>query len=218
MVIIDVLRACTTIVQAFSQGCKAFYPVPSIKKAREKLKQFKRGETLLSGERKGLKIKGFDLGNSPLEYTSDVVRNKSIIFTTSNCTKNLDACRQSKETLICSFLNIHHVVSYLNALDDDLIIALSGREGDFSLEDAVCAGMFIDELFGRKPVTVSDLGSVCRIAYLHYKGNIIDALANSTHGRILKGIGFEEDIKFCARIGNSEILPKYIHGEISCTH
>ncbi len=223
VVIIDVLRACTTIVQAFSQGCKAFYPVSSIKKAREKLKQLKAvgvycNTPLLGGERKGLKIKGFDLGNSPLEYNSDKVRNKNIIFTTSNCTKNLNACRQSKETLVCSFLNINHVVSYLSALDDDLIIALSGREGDFSLEDAVCAGMFIDELFGRKPVTVSDLGSVCRIAYLHYKGNIIDALANSTHGRILKGIGFEEDIKFCARIGNSEILPKYIHGEISCTH
>ena len=68
------------------------------------------------------------------------------------------------------------------------------------------------------PVTLSDLGNVCRITYLHYKGNIIDALANSTHGRILKGIGFEEDIKFCARIGKSEILPKYIHGEILCTH
>ncbi|HLG29900.1 MAG TPA: 2-phosphosulfolactate phosphatase, partial [Candidatus Brocadiales bacterium] len=148
VVIIDVLRACTTIVQAFSQGCKAFYPVSSIKKAREKLKQLKgRGGVttpLLGGERKGLKIKGFDLGNSPLEYTSDVVRNKSIVFTTSNCTKNLDACRQSKETLLCSFLNIHFVVNYLTALNDDLIIALSGREGDFSIEDAVCAGMLID--------------------------------------------------------------------------
>lgn len=222
VVIIDVLRACTTIVQAFSQGCKAFYPVSSIKKAREKLKQLKgRGGVttpLLGGERKGLKIKGFDLGNSPLEYNSDKVRNKNIIFTTSNCTKNLNACKQPKEALLCAFLNIYHVANYLSTLNNDVIIALSGREGDFSLEDAVCAGMFIDELFGRKPVTVSDLGSVCRIAYLHYKGNIIDALANSTHGRVLKSIGFEDDIKFCAQIGKREILPKYIHGEILCTH
>ncbi|MGR3309577.1 MAG: 2-phosphosulfolactate phosphatase, partial [Candidatus Brocadiales bacterium] len=149
VVIIDVLRACTTIIQAFSQGCKAFYPLSSVKRARQKLKQLKREETLLGGERKGLRIKGFDLGNSPLEYTSDTVRNKNIIFTTSNCTKNLDACKQPKEILICSFLNIHHVVNYLSTLNDDLIVAISGREGDFSLEDAVCAGMLIDELLSR---------------------------------------------------------------------
>ncbi|HHT9125134.1 MAG TPA: 2-phosphosulfolactate phosphatase [Candidatus Brocadiia bacterium] len=221
VVIIDILRACTTIVHAFSQGCKAFYPVSSIKKAREKLKQLKgRGGVtlpLLGGERNGLKIKGFDLGNSPLEYTSDVVRNKSIIFTTSNCTKNLYACRQPKETLICSFLNIHRVVNYLSALNDDLVIALSGSEGDFSLEDAVCAGMLIDDVGARCNVPLlSDLGHICRIAYLHYKGNIIDALASSIHAKKLKSLGFEEDIKFCARIGNYEILPRYINREISC--
>lgn len=238
VVIIDVLRACTTIVQAFSQGCKAFYPQPSVKKAKEKLKQFKievgayglpKGSAspplfwadntpLLGGERKGLKIKGFDLGNSPLEYTSDKVRNKNIIFTTSNCTKNLDACKQPKEILICSFLNIHHVVNYLSTLNDDLIIAISGREGDFSLEDAVCAGMLIDLVGATRRVspTISDLSHVCRIAYLYYKDNIIDALANSTHGRILRDIGYEEDIKFCAQMGKCEILPRYIQGQITC--
>jgi 2-phosphosulfolactate phosphatase len=218
VVIIDILRACTTIVQAFSQGCKAFYPLTNVTKAKEKLKQFKKAETLLGGERNGLKIKGFDLGNSPLEYTSDVVRNKNIIFTTSNCTKNLDVTIQPKETLICSFLNIHHVVNYLSTLNDDLIIAISGREGDFSLEDAVCAGMLIDLVGATRRVspTISDLGNVCMVTYLHYKDNIIDALTNSTHGRILNNIGFEEDIKFCARIGNSEILPRYIQGQITC--
>ncbi|MGR3310310.1 MAG: 2-phosphosulfolactate phosphatase, partial [Candidatus Brocadiales bacterium] len=128
------------------------------------------------------------------------------------------------------------VVNYLSTLNDDLIVAISGREGDFSLEDAVCAGMLIDELLSRTQnnsalriphsAFVSDLSHVCMIAYLHYKDNIIDALANSTHGRILTDLGLEEDMEFCARIGKSEILPRYRgytaedfeSGKISCTH
>src|SRR3989338_9766475 len=118
VVVIDVLRACSTITHALSQGCRAIYPFASVRGCLERARMMGRDKVLLGGERGGLRIKGFQLGNSPLEYTREVVEGKDVLFTTTNCTKNLNTITRlgkPKEVLICSFLNLPAVADYLTA-------------------------------------------------------------------------------------------------------
>ncbi len=203
VVVIDVLRACSTIIHALSQGCKAIYPFASVKGCLREDRRFGRSEVVLGGERGGLRIKGFQLGNSPQEYSREVVRGKIILFTTTNCTRNLQAVarlRRTKEVLLCSFLNLPAVAERLTAdhVGDAIHLALSGTDGGLSLEDVVCGGMLIHRLIGAHGDTIllSDSACIAYITYLHYKDNLRQALLDSTHGRRLVELGMEKDLDF----------------------
>lgn len=217
-VVIDVLRACSTITHALSQGCKAIYPFESIRECLWKARELGREKIVLGGERGGLGIKGFQLGNSPLEYSREIVEGKFILFTTTNCTKNLQALihlLRPKEVLFCSLLNLPAVAEYLATKRDGLHLALSGTEGGLSLEDAVCGGMLIHRLLKGTDFSEADLSDSARLAhatYLYYKDNLRQALFDSTHGQRLIALGMEKDLDFCAQVGLYHIIPRYSKG------
>ncbi|HHT9119485.1 MAG TPA: 2-phosphosulfolactate phosphatase [Candidatus Hypogeohydataceae bacterium YC41] len=220
VVVIDVLRASSTITHAFSQGCKAVYPFASIRDCLIKARELGRDRVILGGERNGLKIKGFRLGNSPQEYSRDVVEDKFILITTTNCTKNVQTVIRlmtAKEILVCSFLNLPAVAEYLATRNDRLHIALSGEEGEASLEDVVCGGMLIHRLLEKTDLieaVLSDPARLAYIAYLHYKDNLRQALLDSTHSQLLIKLGMEKDIDFCAQVGIHNFIPFYLKGTI----
>ncbi|MDI6761307.1 MAG: 2-phosphosulfolactate phosphatase, partial [Candidatus Brocadiaceae bacterium] len=193
----------------------------------------------LGGERGGLRIKGFQLGNSPLEYTREVVGGKDVLFTTTNCTKNLNTITRlgkPKEVLICSFLNLPAVADYLvggkavsesasgGSLsptpyplppNDWVHLALSGTNGEVSLEDVVCGGMLIHRLVGAYSDTpLPDSARLAHVTYLHYKDNPRQALLDSTHGQRLIGLGMKRDVDFCGRVGIYDLVPRYSGGVI----
>ena len=215
VVVVDVLRGSSTIIYALAQGCERIYPAPDIKTARKKRKIFKNALVLLGGERNGFKVKGFDLGNSPEEYSSRKVQGKTIIFTTTNCTKTLQLCKDAKETLICAFLNGRFVVKYLASASRDIIFALAGRNDTYSMEDMLCAGMVIDKLHKYRKVSLSDTAISARIIYNNYRGRIHKGLSDSFHGQYLKKIGMENDLIFCANTRGFNIIPRYSNGVIS---
>ncbi|MDO8136349.1 MAG: 2-phosphosulfolactate phosphatase [Candidatus Brocadiales bacterium] len=216
VVVIDVLRASSTIVYAFSQGCKVIYPVATIREALKKAEELG-GGGVLGGERDGVRIKGFHLGNSPQEYSSQVVRNKAVVFTTTNCTRNLSALKGPKEVIICAFLNLPAVVDYLLQAGGKILIALSGTDGEMSLEDAVCAGMLIERLMKGQDVSLTDSVRCAHTVYRYYKKDILQALLDSRHGKRLQEIGFREDIRFCAKVGGYKIIPRFTKGRLICS-
>lgn len=206
--VIDVLRASTTICRALSNGAKEVIPVTTVEAAMKIVGNLFGDVTLLGGERGGRKIEGFNLGNSPLEYSEERVRGKSIVFSSTNGSQALVKSRYAREMVVCGFVNISSVASFLAEPERDVTIVCSGRNGSFSMEDAVCAGMLVHFLTGRGgQVTHGDAGSAALALYKAFGKNIQKMVGNSDHGMYLKQIGFGDDLKVCAEVDSIPVLP-----------
>ena len=215
-VVIDVLRATTSAVMALKNGCSSFIPITSIEEAREMLKRFEREKVLLGGAKRGVKVQGFDLGNSPDDYKEEIVTGKDIIFTSSNGTKAMHQLQGARKVLIASFLNISAVCSELLTLNTDVLIACSGDFGVFSLGDAVCAGMIVDRLSESlsEGLEKSDTATVAQTLYGVHKKDIRKMLLQSEWGQYLIGLGLGKDIDTCAQIDIAPIVPQFKDGVI----
>jgi 2-phosphosulfolactate phosphatase len=144
LVVIDVLRATTTIVHALAAGAREVIPCLEIDEALETA-QAKGALAVLGGERGGRKIAGFHLGNSPLEYTPDVVGGKSVVFTTTNGTRAMMRCRAAGRVLIGAFSNFSALCGELSD-DEQIEIICAGTDGEVTREDTLLAGAIVDEL------------------------------------------------------------------------
>ncbi len=215
-VVIDVLRATSTMVQAMLQGALEIIPVATVEKAFQMAKSFPRHSILLGGERESKKIQGFDLGNSPKEYVVEKVKGKKLILTTTNGTKAFHFVSPGKEILAGSFLNIGAIAKRCLELDRDLFIFPSGDEGNFSLEDAVCGGMLIQLIAkkGKNPMVLTDASQCARILYQRFEADVIEAFYLSSHGEELIHRGFEGDLAYCAQIDITDIVPEFKDGVI----
>lgn len=217
IVVIDVLRASSTIVTALAYGCRGLVPILSPEQAKEKAQQFKKEEVLLGGEREGRKIKGFDLGNSPREYQKEIVEDRIIIFSTTNGVKTLERVRGAFRIIIASFLNLQATFNYCSKFQGDILLACAGKEGYFSLEDTVCAGMLINSLRDIYSDTCQEVDTnlTAQILYKKFGNNILEMLRKSQHGRYLESIGLRKDLEFCSQLDIFNIVPIFRDGLIS---
>ncbi len=217
VVIIDVLRASSTIVTALANGCRGFIPILSPGQAKKKAQQFEKERVSLGGEREGIKIEGFDLGNSPREYKREAVKDKTIIFSTTNGVKTLEMVKGAHRIVIGSFLNLQAVCNYCTNYQGDILIICAGKDGRFSLEDTACAGMLIDSLKNTLSDICheSDANLTARLLYKKFGNNILEILRKSQHGRYLESIGLGEDLKFCSQLDFFHIVPIFRDGIIS---
>jgi 2-phosphosulfolactate phosphatase len=138
-VVIDVLRATTTIVTALAAGAREVLVCRAIEEARQRATRLPGERRILGGERGGLRIRGFDLGNSPSEFTPERVAGKSIVFTTTNGTRALLHCRHAKRVLLAGFVNLSAVAKALEA-EKEIHLVCAGTRGEISREDALLAG------------------------------------------------------------------------------
>lgn len=212
VVVIDVLRSSTTIATALRNGAREIIPVDSIEKAVKVSGSLFGDVTLRGGERNGRMIQGFNLGNSPREYSEAVVKGKSIIFCTTNGSVALVRSRHAKNLVVGTFVNLHAVVDFLASLKEDVILVCAGRPlsaGGFSLEDTVCAGMMIAELETRPSLALelSDPSAAARSLYKTHGRSIPKMLKLSEHGRFLQEIGFGSDLTLCGEIDTVPVLP-----------
>ena len=216
VVVIDVLRATSVMVQAMSQGALEIIPVATVEEAFQMGKVFPRGSIILGGERGSKKIPGFDLGNSPKEYVAERVRGKKLILTTTNGTKAFHLVSSGKEILVGSFFNIEAIAQRCLELNKDLFIFPSGDEGDFSLEDTICGGMLIDLITKKreKPISLTDASRCARILYQRFEDNLLEAFHLSRHGKELINRGFGEDLAYCAQNDITDIVPEFKGGVI----
>ena len=216
VVVIDVLRATSVMVQAISQGALEILPSASVEEAFQMPKVFPRGSILLGGERESKKVPGFDLGNSPKEYVAERVRGKKLILATTNGTRAFHLVSSGKEILVGSFLNIGAVAQRCLESDRDLLIFPSGDEGDFSLEDTICGGMLIELITrkGRKSISLTDASTSAQILYQRFKDNLLEVFHLSHHGKELINRGFEDDLVYCAQIDITCLVPIFREGVI----
>ena len=217
VVVIDVLRATSTIVEALSNGARAILPVATADDAARIAQNIGRDSVLLCGERKGLPIEGFDLGNAPPEFTRDRVEEKSLVMTTTNGTRAFLAVAErlgggpdaaQAVVLAASFLNLGAVIAALAEGDADAAVVCAGREGRFALEDAVCAGSIVRGLEAAD-VTVELNDGATAARQLAGSGRSIErVLKESVAGLRLAEIDRTEDLSFCAQVDRTTILPR----------
>ena len=218
VVVIDVLRASTTITYAMQAGAREIIPVASVEQAMKIVGNLHSTSTILCGERGGKRIEGFQLGNSPFEYTPEAVKGKALILTTTNGALALTKAKYARQCFVSSFVNLSATVEALATIEgiarEHLIILCSGHEEEFSLEDATCAGMLITRLqarFGVAPSpTVDHLSDSARAALSvsrQYGSDIYRTLIESDHGRNLIELGFEADILAASQIDSVPLVP-----------
>ncbi|MBD3376107.1 2-phosphosulfolactate phosphatase [candidate division KSB1 bacterium] len=210
VVVIDVLRATSTMTMALANGCKAIYPVATVSKALELADILGRQKTLVGGERGGKRVEGFDLGNSPAEYTRRLVDNKDLVLTTTNGTLALQHGQSATLLLALSFLNLDVVIRTI--LDTDPMpvhIICAGTDGQFSLEDSVCAGVALKRLMqgGRDRFRPGDGTHQALDLAEQHESDILNMLQVSMHGQRLIGLGFEQDLILSSQMNQQSVLP-----------
>lgn len=207
VVVIDVLRATSTMVEALANGARAIYPTSSTEEAMRLAQSLGRDELLLCGERRGLKIEGYDLGNSPLEFTRDAVEGKRLVMNTTNGTQAFLAVEGAEPVIAAAFLNLGAVVDRVVGLDRVVAIC-AGREGLFSLEDTLCAGLLVRRLEASRGESL-ELGDGARAARaLAELGEPSAAfLAGTDAGAMLVEAGFAADLDVCARLDRQRVVP-----------
>lgn len=213
VVVIDVLRASSVMVTALAHGAKAFIPATTVKDALNKVSEIPEEERLLCGERNTKIIKGFDLGNSPLDYTEEKVRGKTIVLATSNGTKALNALRDAKSVYIGAFLNMQAITEKLADLDE-LVLACSGTNNNFSMDDALCASMMIDRIAERKEISLSDMASTIQKAFHDKSLTHREQLNDCYHLNLLIRNGFENDVNYCLKESIFDLVPEMHDGKI----
>jgi 2-phosphosulfolactate phosphatase len=208
-VVLDVLRATSTIVEALVNGARRIIPFSTVEEAVAKKNELGRDAALLCGERGGEKIPGFDLGNSPLEMTREAVSGRTLVMTTTNGTPALLAASGASVCLIAALLNVHAVAERVMDHGNDVLILCAGREGRFALEDAVCAGVLVQRLraVGRAPLRLDD-GARAAVT-LAGRGTLEATLQRSAAGRALRHIGRGDDVTFCAQLDLHAVVPVF---------
>lgn len=211
-VVVDVIRATSTMVTAFGNGADSVYPTDSTEDALRLASSLGREETLLCGERKGRKIEGFDLGNSPAEYDRETVAGKRLVMSTTNGTRAFLAVSTAERILAASFLNLSAVVDAVaESLEDDgfLVVVCAGKEDRFSLDDAVCAGVLLQEVARRCDAALEPNDSAAAALTLAGDFRVDEAFLRGTAaGRALVDIGLESDLSICARRDVYELVPE----------
>jgi 2-phosphosulfolactate phosphatase len=210
-VVIDVLRATTSIAVALSNGCRQLIPVATVEEAQTKKKDFP--GALLGGERQARLIPGFDLGNSPFEYSRVVVEGKTIIMTTTNGTLALKTAEEATKVYAGSFVNAAALCERLSAEDRDITLLCAGTRGRFSLEDALCAGLLTERLNGQ--AKLGDAAMAVQAMYRDFRDDLATRVACSSHASYLLDNGFAADVGYCLQTDVFDVVPEFREGFIT---
>ncbi|MDQ3331915.1 MAG: 2-phosphosulfolactate phosphatase [Planctomycetota bacterium] len=219
-VVIDVLRASTTVCAALHAGASRVVPFASVDDARRFADRLSESgdRPLLGGERSGVKIDGFNLGNSPLEYTADVVAGRTVVFTTTNGTRALLAAGAADRIYMGTYANLNPLCDQLARDSGDVHLICAGTDGQITLEDAVAAGEIATALEQR--IATLALGNdeaaiamtLSRTA--SQDDTRLQALRMGRGGRNLIELGYDDDIEFCAKIGTAPVVPVFHEGAL----
>ncbi len=198
-IVVDVLRATTSVVAACAAGCARVIPVTDACAARERAGRFTAGEVVLAGEQGGLPIPGFHLGNSPLEFTPERVRGRTIVLTTTNGTAAMLIAGSAAVAAVAALTNASAVSDWALAQGRDLALLCSGDNGAFSLEDAVCAGLIVSIVASSTGADLSDGAAAALGLGRYYAGRLGDLRHASRWARRLAGMGQSADVDACLR-------------------
>jgi 2-phosphosulfolactate phosphatase len=207
-VVVDVLRATTSIVHALAAGCTSVRPCVGVDEARSLADGMRAGRVLLAGERGGEPIPGFDLGNSPRGFTARTCRDVNVVLTTTNGTKALLRCTPAARTLIAAFVNYSAICEQLRHEKRPVSIVCAGTDGDVTLEDTLLAGALVDFL---TEVGGARLNDGARLAWDCFETHgccLHAALELSQGAQGLKRLGYSDDIQDAAQVDEFALVPE----------
>lgn len=207
VIVIDVLRATSTIVTALQHGASGVVPVDTVSLA----KQIAKDEDVLGGERFCKKITGFAVGNSPYEYMTNDIEGKRVVLTTSNGTRAIQKALKADYILAGAIINAQATAYAACKLRKDVALLCSGAQDEFAFEDGLCAGLIITELqrcIGSwSDLTVNDIGYTVYSSYQFYADRIPEALQQCSGGKRLCKLGFAKDVEFCSSVNAYTLVP-----------
>jgi 2-phosphosulfolactate phosphatase len=216
--IVDVLRASTTVATALGNGAKTVIPLEGADEVISRSKEFSRSGVKLAGEQKMFPIAGFDLGNSPQDFTAEAVEGKTILITTTNGTRALLGVQGARDIVIASYVNFTAVLAMMKVAassNTDIAIICAGEEGSFTLEDAACAGRYVRAIPKRTSVVSNDAASASVLIEKRYGENIAKVFKESTHGQALHSAGFGDDLTAAAEVDAYPVVPIYQDRQIT---
>lgn len=232
-VVIDVLRATSTMVTALWNGADRIVPVAEAEQALQEASALRdagrveRGGSadegdssgalvLTCGERDGYQLEGFDLGNSPLACARERVEGRTLVMTTTNGTYALARTRKARKVYVASFLNISAVADQLKECDSDILIVCSGWKGRFCMEDTLLAGNLLDRL-QEQDADESEWTDSAKLAVAYYKSKqdaITESILESDHARRLRHLAREEEIRYCCGADQCPCTPMFENGAV----
>jgi 2-phosphosulfolactate phosphatase len=198
-VILDVLRATTTLTIAFANGARRALPVATPEEAFA-LRRAMPG-ALLCGERDGRKVSGFDLGNSPDEYRPEIVSGRSLIFASTNGSQAMLCAQGARRRVLAAFVNAAAVVRALHG-EREVVLVCAGKLGRFALEDAGCAGLLVERLVARGARAAGDAAGLARALAPQDEREVRALVEGASHGRYLRRLGaaYARDLERCAEL------------------
>ncbi len=212
---IDVLRAGTTICSALKNGAKLIIPVAELYRVAEIAQKIEKSKVIIAGERNSKKVDDFDLGNSPLEFTEDIVRDKIIVFTSTNGAKAFLLGSRYENSYVGALVNVQSIVLEISRLVQEcgnesvIIFQCAGNNGTFSLEDSFCAGAIIDGIMEiNKKFELNDESKISLELFRTHRNEFHEYLLGSMHSKLLLSLGLKDDIDFAFKMNSYDILPK----------
>ncbi|MEH2406688.1 2-phosphosulfolactate phosphatase family protein [Nostoc sp.] len=210
---VDVLRATSTIATVLAAGGEAVQVFSDLDQLIEVSEKWPPEKRLRAGERGGAKVPGFELGNSPLDCTPELVQGRRLFISTTNGTRALQRVQDSPNLLAAALINRAAVVQFLKRkLPETVWIVGSGWEGSFSLEDTVCAGAIAHSLLEQTTLSLEELAGndevISAIAlYSQWQDNLLGLLHQASHGQRLLRLDCQEDLKYCSQTDILDVLP-----------
>ncbi len=220
--VLDILRATSSMITALANGAEQILPVATIEEALAA--KAEHPEALLCGEREGLRITAaqtggteFDLGNSPREYIAEIVAGKTLITTTTNGTRALRACANAEQTLVASFLNLTATTDHLRANPPaNLVIVCGGTHEEAALEDSLAAGAIADALWDLYEPDADDSTQLARQLHMTMGDDLQAAMSHARNGRRLLSLpDLADDVAECIAEDIYSFSAKLVEGKVS---
>lgn len=209
VVVIDILRATSSICVAFQNGANSLVPVSTV----EESLAYKAKGFLIGAERQGLMLEGFDFGNSPFSYMDEKIKGANIALTTTNGTKAINIAKDSYKVVAGSFLNLDALTQWLTKENKNVICLCSGWKDTFNLEDTLFAGALSQQLLPHFEMSINRDSTIAAMhLYDLAKTDIFSFLNNSSHRMRLSALHIEEDITYCLTLNQASVIPVLKNG------
>jgi 2-phosphosulfolactate phosphatase len=210
VVIIDVLRATSTICTALYNGATRVIPVASVPDC---IRIGAELGAITAGERDGRVAEGLEHGNSPFEYSREFIQDKTLVLTTTNGTKLLHMAKDAEQIITGSFPNLSAVCDYLIAQKRSVILGCAAWKDKVNLEDTLFAGAVISRIKEHFSIN-DDAALAAEMMYNSSRDNILGVMKNASHYKRLAGYGLQKDMEYCLTPDGANVLPIYKNGEL----
>ena len=203
-VVVDILRASTSICTAFMNGAEAVIPVATLEEAMA----YKERGFMVAAERDGIVREFADFGNSPFNFTAERVKGKQIVYSTTNGTQAITLAGSSYQVIIASFINFSAVVSHLKDMDRDVLVLCAGWKNKFNLEDSLFAGAIVDKLLVHPNFySICDSSHAAKDLWLLAKKDLLGYIEKAAQRHRLKENGLDDVLEYCHSFDLTDIIP-----------